>query len=355
MKIIGKYFLWFFLVALIVFRYFSTRPVYQNGDSVRITTIVFSDPVVYGNYQTFNAAELKVTLPAFPEVYYGDKVVIEGIVGEEKLENAKLISIDPSTGFGSGTRKSIIDFYQKELPQPMSGLLAGITLGSKGTLTTDFWNKVKSTGVAHVVVASGTNVTFVISFIFGVTAIFLSRRKAIPIVILSIILYLFISGFEAPLIRAAIMAFLVFWVESSGRVINAWRVLFLTGGIMLVIDPAWITDLGFILSFVSTASIMVFEKRIAKLLKFMPGVLKEGFSTSFAAQIGVSPILFVTFGQFNILSPLINALVLWTVPYIMILASLGGVVGLMLPILGKLILYVCYPLTWWFAKIVEIF
>jgi len=100
---------------------------------------------------------------------------------------------------------------------------------------------------------------------------------------------------------------------------------------------------------------MVFEKRIAKLLKFMPGVLKEGFSTSFAAQIGVSPILFVTFGQFNILSPLINALVLWTVPYIMILASLGGVVGLMLPILGKLILYVCYPLTWWFAKIVEIF
>lgn len=43
----------------------------------------------------------------------------------------------------------------------MSGLTVGITLGPKVTLTANFWNRVKSTGVAHVVVASGTNVTFV--------------------------------------------------------------------------------------------------------------------------------------------------------------------------------------------------
>jgi hypothetical protein len=69
---------------------------------------------------------------------------------------------------------------------------------------------------------------------------------------------------------------------------------------------------------------MLFEKRLRKALKFTPEVLKEGLSTSFAAQIGVAPILFVTFGQFNILFPLINALVLWTIPYIMILGSVGG-------------------------------
>ena len=246
-------------------------------------------------------------------------------------------------------------FYQKILPQPMSGLVAGITLGSKRSLTAEFWDKVKKVGVAHVVVASGTNITFVVSFIFGVTAFYLPRGKSILIVILSIVLYLFLSGFEAPLIRAAIMAFVTFWSQTEGRLVSARRNLFLTAGIMLIVEPDWINDLGFILSFVSTASIMVFGKKISKFLQFAPNILKESFSTSLAAQIGVAPILFVTFGQFNLLSPFINALVLWTIPLIMILGALGGGFGLIFPFLGKLILYVCYPLTWWFAKIVEIF
>jgi len=350
-----KYFIWIFLVLLIIFRFITSQPDYKNGDTVRITTIVFSDPINYGNYQTFNAAGLKIYLPAFPEIYYGDKVIIEGFVDGKKLINAKQISVETYSGFGSEIRAKIIDFYQKTLPQPMSGLIAGITLGSKRSLTSDFWEKVKNTGVAHVVVASGTNITFVISFIFGVTSFFLSRRKSISIVLLSILLYLFISGFEAPLIRASIMATVAFTAQSSGRLLNAWRNLFLTGMIMLVFRPDWIMDIGFALSFVSTASIMLFEKKVANLLKFMPRFLKEGFSTSLSAQIGVAPILFVSFGQFNIFSPIINMLVLWTIPYIMIFGFIGGVLGLTMSLLGKLILYLCYPLTWWFTAIVSVF
>lgn len=350
-----KYFLWIFLIVLITFRYFSTRPVYQNGDTIRITTIIYSDPTIYGNYQTFNAAELKVSLPLFPEIYYGDRVIVDGLVDDGKLRNAKLISVDAFEGFGSGIRERIIDFYQQTLPQPMAGLVSGITLGSKKTLTAEFWQNVKNTGVAHVVVASGTNVTFVVSFVFAISALYLPRKKSIFIVILSIILYLFISGFDAPLVRAAIMSLLAFWAQSSGRLVTAWKTLLLAAGIMLAIEPDWVTDLGFILSFVSTASIMIFEKRIAKFLGFLPKWLKQGFSTSLSAQIGVAPILFVTFGRFNLLSPLINSLVLWTVPYIMILGALGGMLGIFLPFLGRVVLYICYPLAWFFAKTVSFF
>jgi competence protein ComEC len=350
-----RYLIWLLLILLIVFRYFTTRPFYKNGDTVRITATVFSDPVRYPNSQGIKIAGITFYLPAFPEVSYGDRVVVEGIIDGGKLKNPKLISVSVNQSFGSGIRNRIIDFYQQVLPQPMSGLIAGITLGSKGTLTSDFWNKVKLTGVAHVVVASGTNVTFVVSFLMGIATFFLPRKKAIGFVILGIILYLFISGFEAPLIRAAIMAILAFWAVETGRLINAWRVLLLAAGLMLAIQPDWLTDIGFALTFVSSASIMLFEKRIKKALKFVPEILKEGLSTSFAAQIGVAPILFVTFGQFNIWSPLINALVLWTIPYIMILASIGGAVGLISPFLGKMILWLSYPLNWWFVTIVQIF
>jgi competence protein ComEC len=350
-----RYFIWLILVILIVFRYFSTRPVYKNGDNVRITTTIYSDPIDYPTSQSVKIAGLKVSLPLFPEVYYGDRVIVSGIVSDGKLQNAKLISDKAVQSFGSGIRNKIIAFYQLALPQPMSGLVAGVTLGSKGTLTADFWNRVKSTGVAHVVVASGTNVTFVVSFLMGVLTFFLSRKKAIFFALLGIILYLFMSGFDAPLVRAAIMAFLAFWAQATGRLINAWRILFLTAGVMFAIQPDWIADIGFWLSFVSSASIMLFDKRISKLLYRLPEIFREALSTSFAAQIGVAPILFVTFGQFNIWSPLINALVLWTVPYIMIFGSIGGVTGLIFPFLGKMILWLSYPLTWWFCKIVQIF
>jgi len=350
-----KYLIWPLLILLVIIRYFATRPVYRNGDNVRVTATVYSDPISYIDSRGLKVAGLTFYLPLFPEVYYGDRIVVEGIADGGKLKNAKLISVKESQGFGSGIRNKIIAFYQEVLPQPMAGLIAGVTLGSKGTLTPDFWNQVKRTGVAHVVVASGTNVTFVVSFLMGVLTFFLPRRRAILFVILGILLYLFISGFDAPLVRAAIMALLTFGAVETGRLVNAWRILFITAGVMLVIQPDWITDIGFALSFASTASIMLFGKRIGRGLKFIPEILKEDLSTSFAAQIGVAPILFVTFGQFNILSPLINALVLWTVPYIMILGSVGGVAGLLFPFLGKLILWLSYPLNWWFVGIVRIF
>jgi predicted membrane metal-binding protein len=41
----------------------------------------------------------------------------------------------------------------------------------------------------------------------GVLTLFLSRKKAIFFVFAGIIFYLFMSGFDAPLVRAAIMSF----------------------------------------------------------------------------------------------------------------------------------------------------
>lgn len=348
-------FLFISLILLITLRYFTSRPVYKNGDTVRITSYVLSDPIKYSTSQGLKLAGLKIYLPVFPEVSYGDKIIVEGTAKNGKLEKAKLISILDEKTLLSGFRNRVIDFYQQVLPANEAGLIGGVVLGSKNSLPSDFYNYAKNIGVAHIVVASGTNVTFVVSFLMGMGTIFFSRRKAIVFVIVGIILYLFISGFDAPLIRAAVMAFFTFLAQGTGRLTSAWRVLMLTAGLMLLYNPNWVTDIGFILSFASTASIMLFEKRFEIWLKKIPDVIRQDLSTTLSAQIGVTPILFVTFGSFNILSPMANILVLWTVPGIMILGALGGVVGTFLPILGKAFLYLIYPLLWWFVSIVTLF
>jgi ComEC/Rec2-related protein len=343
------------LILLVILRYFSVRPVHKNGDKLRITTTVYSDPIRYDTSQYLKLVGLKVYLPKFPEIFYGDKIVVEGVVEEGKLVDPVLVKVSESDNFFIDLRHNLISFYQSAFPEPYPGLIAGITLGSKGSLSNDFWEKVRKTGVAHVVVASGMNVTFVASFLMGVMTLFFSRRKAIAFVILGIVLYLFISGFEAPLIRAAVMGVIAFSAQEFGRLVSAWRALIMSGLGMLLYNPLWIVDLGFILSFVATASLLVFESGIRKRLEFVPNFLREGLSTSLAAQIGVTPILFVTFGQFNILSPVVNALVLWTVPYVMIIGAIGGILGLLIPVLGKTVLYLSYPFVWWFSSVVTLF
>lgn len=347
-----KYIIWPLLVLLVFVRYFTTRPVYKNGDRIRISGAVYSDPTRYPTSQYIKLAGLKFYLPLTPEISYGDNIAVEGFVQNGKLQKAKLIRIEDERNLTANFRNSIISFYEKVLPQPMSGLLGGIVLGSKGALTPDFYDMTKVTGVAHVVVASGTNVTFVVSFLMAASALFLPRKKSIPFVILGVVLYLFISGFDAPLVRAAIMSGLAFGVQELGRTVSAWRILILAALLMLVYNPEWALDIGFLLSFASTASIMAFQRKLAHVLRFLPKIIKEDAVTTISAQIGVAPILFVTFGRFNILSPIINALVLWTVPPLMVVGAFGGALGLVFPLLGKLILWLGYPMLWWFSKAV---
>lgn len=287
-------------------------------------------------------------LPLYPEVNYGDTISVKGQVKKKELIKPELLGVSSGNNLLFGFRKKIIDFYKKTLPEPHASLVAGITLGSKSQIPEKFWQDLKKTGVIHVVVASGMNVTFVAGFLISLLTVIFSRKRALIIAILGIWLYVALSGFEAPLIRAAVMASLAFWAQGVGRLSFSWRVLFLTVLIMLIFNPSWAGDIGFILSFVATASLMLFQTKINNYLKIVPSFLKEGLSTSIAAQIGVAPILFASFGSFNILSPLINMLVLWTIPGIMILGGIGGILGLIFPFLGKLILYLSYPLTWWF-------
>ena len=350
-----RYVFWIFLIILVFVRIITTQPDFSDGDRVRISTKVSSEPIRYDTSQRLILFGLKTYLPNYPEINYGDKVVVEGIVDDGKLTVPTLISLELATGRLYKTRNNIIKVYQKSLPEPHSSLLAGLTLGSKAGLPASFWEALKKTGTAHVVVASGMNVTLVTSFLIGILIIFLPRRKAIPLALVGVWSYSLLSGFDAPIVRAAIMGSIVVTAQAFGRLQTASRALFLSAALMLIIKPDWITDIGFILSFVATGSLMLFERKIASLIHFVPGIFREGLSTSLAAQIGVAPILYATFGQFSLLSPIINALVLWTIAPITIIGGIGGVLGLISVTIGKMIIFLAYPLTTWFIWIVGVF
>jgi len=355
MKPILTSFLLISFFALTLVRHQLARPSFSEGDLIQITTKVADEPIRYQTAQYLRLKGLKVYLPLYPEIHYGDKVVVQGQVEGDKLASPQLVQILHSSNPIFLTRQKILDFFTDCLPQPHAALVAGVVLGSKSGLPDSFYTKLKDTGTIHVVVASGMNVTLVAGFLLSSALTITSRKKAVILSLVGIWLYSILSGFDAPIIRASIMGTIAFSAQGLGKLYNAVRALIISALLMLLVNPGWLTDLGFILSFVATASLMLFESRVANLLRFVPKIIRENLSTTIAAQIGVAPILFVTFGQFNILSPLINALILWTIPPMTIIGMLVGTLALVLPQIAKFIILLVYPLTTWFVKVVELF
>lgn len=353
-----RFLFWSFLLLLLalrIFLYLANKPHYPDGQKIRITERVSSQPVRYSSFQKITLSGFDIYLPLYPEVSYGDKVVVEGVVEEKKLSSSRLVSREEGKGLLYGLRKRLLAFYRKSLPEPHASLISGVTLGAKTGIPADFWKVLVSTGTAHVVVASGLNVTLIAGFLMNFLTLIFPRRKAVPLALVGVWGYSVLAGFDAPIIRAALMGSLSLAAQKLGKLYDAWRALFLSVFVMLLVRPDWISDLGFILSFVSTASLMLFSIKVDRLIHFVPGFFRQGFSTSLAAQIGIAPILFVTFGRFNIFSPLINAALLWTIPYMTQIAMVAGLVGLLVEPLGELILWLTFPLTSWFVLVVSSF
>ena len=327
------FFILFGVLILRIYFYYSLRTKYPNGTKIRITSKVTIEPVVYDKSQYLKLIGLKIYIPKYPEVNYGDTVVIEGVVVDNKLTDVEVIKIEKSRGFIYNFRNKVIDFYQKSLPQTHASLVAGMTLGSKANISLDFWTVLKNSGTAHVVVASGMNVSLVASFLMGFLVLIFPRRRAIPFALMGIWIY----------------------AQELGRIYSAFRALVGSAGTLLIIRPDWFTDLGFILSFVATLSLIIFVPKIERLFRSWPKIVKQDLVTTLSAQIGVAPILYYYFGQFNVFSPIANVLVLWTVVPITILGMVSGIIGTFSEPIGKSVLLLVYPLTSWFIRIVTLF
>ena len=176
---------------------------------------------------------------------------------------------------------------------------------------------------------------------------------------LGILFYAFLAGFEPSIVRAAIMGILVFMAQLTGRQNSAFLGLFSAGFIMLFVNPSLIFDIGFQLSFMATLGLIYIrpiffrKKNLKKLIE--KSVVGEDVATTISAQIATLPILLANFGSFSFSSILVNALVLWTVPVIMIIGGISALLGLIFAPIGQILAYISIPFLLYFETVVDFF
>ena len=349
-----RYIFWGGLVFVLLIRVLTFDDGLRDGDKVQLSARVLNEPIQYDNSQAISIRSVRFYLPIYPKVEYGDFIKVQGTVDSGRLKDVALIDLDKGKGL-YGFRNELVSFYKRVLNEPYASLMGGVVIGSKSGMPSGFWEKLKTTGTAHIVVASGTNVAFAGYFLLSLFLIFMKRGRALVLTLLGIWAYVMLSGFDAPLVRAGIMGSITFSAQIFGKLSSAIRALLIGAALMLIVRPFWIYDLGFMLSFLATASLILFEPYLNRKIHFVPSLLRESLSTTLAAQIGVVIPLYHVFGTVSLLSPLTNTLVLWTVPVIMVIGSVSSVLFVVSESLAKLVLVTAYPVMWWFVGVVNIF
>lgn len=239
------------------------------------------------------------------------------------------------------------------LPSPQAELLSGILLGQNNNLPPRLKLALRDTSTLHLVVASGQNLSMIGGLFLSLSGL-IKRRNAIILSLLAVILYTLLSGLQIPILRASIMFILTALAQFYGRQNDGFRVLILTAGFMLLVNPKWLFQLSFQLSLLATFGVLVVAPILLKVLGKLP-VISQDLAVTLAAQVMVTPIIAQNFHQFSIVGLLANLFILWTIPFIMILGALMMGAGIIFWALGYFMAVVVNAFLTYFIYIVSFF
>ncbi len=226
-------------------------------------------------------------------------------------------------------KNSFISKMQTVLNGQDTALMSGILLGAQDSIPKTTKEDFQKSGLTHILVLSGYNITVVGDSVSRLALIWFSKFISLGFGAFAIILFALLSGGGASTVRATVMALIAMLGKILGRENDAVRVLFIVGFLMIFINPLTIMyDPSFHLSFLATLGMILFSKKVElKTLFIKNEKLREIFATTIAAQLLVAPYFLWSMGKVSIISLISNIFVLPIIPFTMFLGFMTGTLG----------------------------
>ena len=227
----------------------------------------------------------------------------------------------------------------KSITPDSGALVAGLAIGDDSALSGQMLTRMKTLSLTHLTAVSGANCAIVIGGVFLLLRRAGSRRfVTLTLSLVALALYVAVVGFEPSVIRAAVMASVVLLCAFAGRrvpptVALSWAVI-----LVLSLWPSMVTSLGFWLSVVATAAILLIAPTLYKKLSArMPAGFALALAVVVSAQLWCLPMLVNLSGGLPTYSIVANLLAEPLVAPITVLGILALVVAIVFPPLAALL------------------
>lgn len=201
-------------------------------------------------------------------------------------------------------------------------LYLGMVMGDDRALSEVRQFRFRASGLSHLTAVSGQNVAFVLA-VASPVLVRLGRRHRAGLTLVLLVGFVLVTRADPSVLRASVMAGLAVLALATGRLAPGLRVLSVTAVLLLLADPMLAHALGFRLSIVATAGLVLLTRPIERRLPG-PSWLRLPLAVTMAAQVATAPLLVTLNGG---LSPASIPANLAAVPAAGALMTLGVTVG----------------------------
>ena len=196
------------------------------------------------------------------------------------------------------------------LPEPEVSLGLSYLLGMRTGLQDDLNENLRTVGLVHIVVASGAHLAILVGVarkIFGRA----SRFAGLLFSVLFVVFFMCMVGWTPSILRAGVMTILTLVIWYFGRKMAPWRLILITMAFTLVIEPMYLTNLSWLLSFASYAGIMMLGPKMRKLFYGLkkPGFVGEMVIVTASATLMTLPLTLYYYGAVSLISVVANLLI----------------------------------------------
>jgi competence protein ComEC len=220
--------------------------------------------------------------------------------------------------FGTRIKSKVVSVLRHSGLSPEAfSICSALLVGYDDEIDSSVMQSFSHSGTLHILSVSGmhTGVLFAILMWIFAKADKYGRYEKLKcfFVILSLFLFVLITGFSPSVLRAALMLTLVILGKTFYKNGNSYNTLLLSAFILLLLNPYLIKDVGFLLSYFAVFGIIYFYPTLHKIHAFENSILQwlwSGALVSVAATLFTLPITLFVFHQFPIWFILSNAVII---------------------------------------------
>lgn len=240
------------------------------------------------------------------------------------------------------------------------GLLQSLCFGNKESLDSELGVSLRRNGLSHVTAVSGLHLSFAVMLVnYFLMLLGIHYRVRYTINIFVSIFFTVVVGFPASCVRSCIMMVLFCLAMALRLFPDGLTSLSAAAVLLCLYNPFIVRDVGFLLSVLATAGIILlklpiehflFPKRLRirpffnRIYRYFTGI----FACSLAASIFTLPVTVWFFGSFSLIGPLANVLLILPLQICFILGIFMILLG-WIPGVGALIGWLCdliyYPFS----------
>ncbi|MDQ2915460.1 MAG: DNA internalization-related competence protein ComEC/Rec2 [Chloroflexota bacterium] len=252
-----------------------------------------------------------------------------------------------------GLREALADPLRRLIPEPEGGIVRGIVLGERAAVDADLATAFARSGTSHLLAISGFNMTLVATAVALVARGRVRPAITASLTVSCVLAYSVLVGLAPSVARAAVMAVVASLGLAFGRRPATDNALALAVATMVGIDASAIGDVGFLLSATATGGLLYLGDPISRRLAFLPGAVRQGLATTFAATLPTIPIIAAVFGRVSLVSPVANLLAVPLFPPLMLAGAATAALGTVSVELAQIPALLAYSVAYLLRLVVE--